>query len=281
MLRRSVKIQLVIFVIITVLGVSYVSAEYVGVLRGIGSDSCTISADFPDSGGIFTNAEVTYRGVTVGRVGELHLVNDGVRVDLNLSDCNHPKIPVDSSATVSDRSVIGEQYVNLVPPNGNGPYLRGGEVITESHTAVPISSQQLLTDLDNFVNSVDLPALRTTIDELGKALDNRGQDLGSLLDSTNALLTTARDNLPTTVQLIHEGYLDFTIDQQPYIQGFYTVMQAFVTLASGGLVGPANVNTGLKFVTKDTVEPYLNTSTRYEGKSTKAQILQMRGPIKS
>lgn len=89
------------------------------------------------------------------------------------------------------------------------------------------------------------------------------------------------DLLPTTVQLIHEGYLDFTIDQQPYIQGFYTVMQAFVTLASGGLVGPANVNTGLKFVTKDTVEPYLNTSTRYEGKSTKAQILQMRGPIKS
>ncbi|PMS35525.1 monosaccharide ABC transporter substrate-binding protein (CUT2 family) [Trinickia symbiotica] len=89
------------------------------------------------------------------------------------------------------------------------------------------------------------------------------------------------DLLPRTVQLIHEGVLDFTIDQQPYVQGFYTVLEAFVFLASGGLVGPANINTGLKFVTKDTVEPYLNTSTRYEGKSTKAQIVPHSGAIKS
>ncbi|MEZ2353108.1 sugar ABC transporter substrate-binding protein [Caballeronia sp. RCC_10] len=89
------------------------------------------------------------------------------------------------------------------------------------------------------------------------------------------------DLLPQTIQLIHEGFLDFTIDQQPYVQGFYTVMEAFTFLASGGLVGPANVNTGLKFVTKSTVEPYLNTSTRYEGKTTKPQIVPMRGAIKS
>jgi len=89
------------------------------------------------------------------------------------------------------------------------------------------------------------------------------------------------DLLPTTVQLIHDGYLDFTIDQQPYVQGFYTVMQAFVFLSSGGLVGPADTNTGLKFVTKATVEPYLNTSTRYEGKTTRPQIVPMSGPIKS
>jgi simple sugar transport system substrate-binding protein len=89
------------------------------------------------------------------------------------------------------------------------------------------------------------------------------------------------DLLPATVQLIHEGFLDFTIDQQPYVQGFYTVMQAFVFLSSGGLVGPADANTGLKFVTKETVEPYLNTSTRYEGKTTKPQIVPMSGAIRS
>jgi simple sugar transport system substrate-binding protein len=59
------------------------------------------------------------------------------------------------------------------------------------------------------------------------------------------------------------------------------VVEAFVFLASGGLVGPANVNTGLKFVTKSTVEPYLNTSTRYEGKTAKPQIVPMSGAIKS
>ncbi|PXW23886.1 sugar ABC transporter substrate-binding protein [Paraburkholderia caballeronis] len=89
------------------------------------------------------------------------------------------------------------------------------------------------------------------------------------------------DLLPRTIQLIHDGYLDFTIDQQPYVQGFYAVVEAFVFLASGGLVGPGNINTGLKFVTKSSVDPYLNTSTRYEGKTTKAQIVPMSGAIKS
>ncbi len=89
------------------------------------------------------------------------------------------------------------------------------------------------------------------------------------------------DLLPTTVELIKEGFLDFTIDQQPYLQGFYTVMEMFAFKVSGGLVGPATINTGLKFVTKDNVEPYLSTSTRYEGKSEKPEITTRSGPIKA
>ena len=87
------------------------------------------------------------------------------------------------------------------------------------------------------------------------------------------------DLLPKTLQLINEGYLDFTIDQQPYLQGFYTVMEMFLWKASGGLVGPANINTGLKFVTKTSVTPYLNTHTRYEGSASKPQIVPHKGPI--
>jgi simple sugar transport system substrate-binding protein len=83
------------------------------------------------------------------------------------------------------------------------------------------------------------------------------------------------DLLPRTMELINTGFLDFTIDQQPYLQGFYTVMEMFLTMASGGLVGPADINTGLKFVTKDSVGPYLSTETRYEGKTTSAKIVPM------
>jgi simple sugar transport system substrate-binding protein len=55
----------------------------------------------------------------------------------------------------------------------------------------------------------------------------------------------------------------------------------FTYLASGGLTGPADINTGLNLVTKDNVAPYLSTSTRYEGKSDTAQIVERSGPIKS
>lgn len=87
------------------------------------------------------------------------------------------------------------------------------------------------------------------------------------------------DLLPRTVQLIHEGHLDFTIDQQAYLQGFYTAMEMFTYLVSGGLTGPANINTGLKFVTKANVEPYLTTQTRYEGSATQEKLVPRSGPI--
>jgi simple sugar transport system substrate-binding protein len=87
------------------------------------------------------------------------------------------------------------------------------------------------------------------------------------------------DLLPRTLEIIKAGSLDFTIDQQPYLQGFYTVTEMFMFLASGGLVGPAEINTGLKFVTKGSVDAYLTTSTRYEGKSKKPVIVPRTGAI--
>ncbi len=58
------------------------------------------------------------------------------------------------------------------------------------------------------------------------------------------------DLLPGTLRLIQNGSLQFTIDQQPYLQGFYPVVQLFLYKLSGGLVAPSDTNTGLLFVTK-------------------------------
>ncbi len=87
------------------------------------------------------------------------------------------------------------------------------------------------------------------------------------------------DLLPKTLELIQGGFLDFTIDQQAYLQGFYTVTEMVMFLASGGLTGPADINTGLKFVTKASVGPYLTTKTRYEGSSSQAEIVKRSGSI--
>jgi simple sugar transport system substrate-binding protein len=87
------------------------------------------------------------------------------------------------------------------------------------------------------------------------------------------------DLLPRSLEAVRDGFLDFVIDQQPYLQGFYTVMEMFVWKVSGGLVGPADINTGLKFVTKDAVGPYMSTKTRYEGSAAAAQIIPHTGPI--
>ncbi|MHB8469834.1 MAG: substrate-binding domain-containing protein [Gaiellaceae bacterium] len=75
------------------------------------------------------------------------------------------------------------------------------------------------------------------------------------------------DLLPMTLQAIHDEDLDFTIDQQPYLQGFLPVLQMFLDRYSGGLVAPADTNTGVDFVTRDNVGRYLTTKSRFEGSS--------------
>lgn len=81
------------------------------------------------------------------------------------------------------------------------------------------------------------------------------------------------DLLPKTLQEINAGNLDFTIDQQPYLQGFIPVLQLFLYKLSGGLMQPSNTDTGLLFVDKHNVGPYLNTQTRFEGSSTQQKVV--------
>ena len=89
------------------------------------------------------------------------------------------------------------------------------------------------------------------------------------------------DLVPETLQAIKGGSLDYTIDQQPYLQGFLPVLYLYMYKLSGGLVFPSQTNTGLLFVTKDTVDPYLQTKTRFEGSSTEQQVVQRSGAITS
>jgi len=84
---------------------------------------------------------------------------------------------------------------------------------------------------------------------------------------------------PATLSGIKAGNLDFTIDQQPYLQGFLPVLFLWMYKLSGGLVAPSETDTGLLFVTKDNVDPYLSTKTRYEGSSTRQQLVGRSGAI--
>ena len=61
--------------------------------------------------------------------------------------------------------------------------------------------------------------------------------------------------------------MDFTIDQQPYLQGFLPILELYLSTVSKTLSGMADVNTGLKFLDKTTVVPYNSTKSRYEGTS--------------
>jgi phospholipid/cholesterol/gamma-HCH transport system substrate-binding protein len=221
MMTRRTKIQLIVFALITMLGVSFVGAKYAKLTRLIHDTSYNVDAHFADSGGIFSGAEVSYRGVTVGRVSNLKLTHKGVDVILSI-DNGYKNIPKDTKAVVANRSAVGEQFVDLQPQTKSGPYLQNGSGIPTTMTATPIPTTQLLSDLSNTTESVNKKSLRTVVHELGTAFNGTGQDLGKIIDTSNDFITAANDNFDVTTALLQDSdtVLSTQIDKTSDIKSF-------------------------------------------------------------
>jgi phospholipid/cholesterol/gamma-HCH transport system substrate-binding protein len=203
-ITRTTRIKLLAFAAISLLGLSYLGFNYVGLDRALLGSGYEVAADFRDSGGIFVNAEVTNRGVAVGRVTDMKLVDDGVRVVLTIEPGADP-IPADAEAVVATRSAVGEQYVDLRPQSDEGPFLADGAVIPQSRTDIPVPVEQMLLNIDELVGSIDEENLRIVVDELGRAFEGSGDDLGRLIDNGDLLLARAQESLPQTLKLITDG----------------------------------------------------------------------------
>ena len=86
MITRRTRIQLMVFAIITVIGGAFVGGRYAQVDRLVVDRSYPVTAQFSDSGGIFAGAEVTYRGIPVGKVGKLQFDDGGVKATLDIEN---------------------------------------------------------------------------------------------------------------------------------------------------------------------------------------------------
>src|ERR1700710_1186402 len=135
MLTRLTKIQLAIFAVVTVVCVGAMAIFYLHVPAAVGLGAYKVTADFKAGGGLYENANVTYRGVTIGRVESVGLTNDGVVANMRIN--SGTPVPETVTATVKSVSAVGEQYVDLVPPSDPAnAVLRNGSDIGVDHTAI-------------------------------------------------------------------------------------------------------------------------------------------------
>ena len=204
MITRLTKIQLIVFAIVTVLGGAFVGGRYAQIDRLVVDRSFPVMAQFSDSGGIFQGAQVTYRGIPVGKVSKLQFDNGGVKATLDIEN-SAPDIPTDVLAVVANKSAIGEQYVDLQPRSRKGPFLATGYTIPLADTRIPIDTTTLLVDVNNLVTSVDTDSLRTVVDELGQAFQGTGPDLARILDTSSEFIQAADDNIDVTRSLIRNS----------------------------------------------------------------------------
>ncbi len=80
------------------------------------------------------------------------------------------------------------------------------------------------------------------------------------------------DTEPLTLSNISAGTTDFTIYQDPYLQGFLPTVYLYLYNISGGTIVPPDTDTGLSFITKSNLAEY-NLDSRYQGSTTAEKYL--------
>lgn len=204
MIDRLTKIQLGIFALITVITLTVMGIYYLRLPAALGIGTYGVSADFVAGGGLYKNANVTYRGVAVGRVQSVGLNPNGVTAEMRLN--SGTPIPSNVTATVKSVSAIGEQYVDLVPPANPSPAkLRNGFRIERQNTRIGEDVAELLRRAETLVNSLGDTRLRELLHETFIAANGSGPELARLIESARLLVDEANANYPQVSQLIDQA----------------------------------------------------------------------------
>jgi phospholipid/cholesterol/gamma-HCH transport system substrate-binding protein len=195
MKRNMVLAQLAVFAVISALVIGY---AVFGLLHvRITGKPYSVTVQLHSAGGIFEGAEVAYRGVGAGRVSSVDLHTDGVTIKLDIDAGT--QVPANVIAHIYDLSAVGEQYVDLEPPEQpSSSYLQPGAVIPPERTTTPLETAQVLYDLEQFISSINPVDVQIIGREGALAFQGAGSQLRTiLLDTTEIVdqLSSSQDSM--------------------------------------------------------------------------------------
>ncbi len=198
MLTRFIKIQLILFAILTLVALGALGFYYLRVPTLAGIGQYTLYADFPRSGGLYPTANVTYRGTTIGKVTAVEPTTTGARATMSIG--HDFRIPVDTTANVRSVTAIGEQYIDLVPASESGQYYSDGQTIT--HTTVPSEVGPALDQAYKGLAVLPREKIDALLTETSESVGGLGPALQRLVDSTTNIAQDFKDNIDPVNDII-------------------------------------------------------------------------------
>jgi phospholipid/cholesterol/gamma-HCH transport system substrate-binding protein len=216
LLTRFAKTQLVLFAVFSVVAVVALGWYYLRIPTLAGIGQYTLYADLPASGGLYRTANVTYRGITIGKVTGIEPTRRGARATMSVSD--RYQIPIDSSANVHSVSAVGEQYLDLVSAGNPGKYFSPGQTITNSTVPKPIGPA--LDAANNGLAVLPRQKIAALLDETSQAVGGLGPSLRRLVDATQALVGDFTTNLTDVNDIIANSapIIDSQVDSGDVIE---------------------------------------------------------------
>ena len=133
-------LETVMGAIVLLTAVAFVSLAYEAAnIRG--TDGYELEAEFGATGGLSVGDDVRISGIKVGRISrqELDPVTYAARIVMSLDE--RIRIPADSSARITAASLLGGNYLELIP-GADEDIMQPGEVIYD--TRDPVSLTDLL-----------------------------------------------------------------------------------------------------------------------------------------
>jgi phospholipid/cholesterol/gamma-HCH transport system substrate-binding protein len=203
-----------------------------------GTPTYTVNVVYSSAPGLFSGAAVDVLGVKVGSVTNVE--NVGNKVDVTLAVNQGTRIPSAAFASLVAPQLLGSPDVDLNPGYTGGPYLASGATIGEDHTAVPVSTDEVLKELQRTLNALNPQAVGNLVSNLATDLDGQGANLNKLIASaagTVQLLAEKGNDLGqlngTLAQLT--GTLDTDTSQIEQLVQQYDTVSTTVAQHSGQL----------------------------------------------
>jgi virulence factor Mce-like protein len=142
-------------------------------------------------------SDVKVHGVIVGEVRDIRAGLSGATIDLAIDPQYLSQIPADVTARLLPKTLFGERYVSLVPPeHPSAERLADGDVIGEDRTKDAIELQKVIDDLLPLLQAVSPQDLSFTLGAVANALRGRGDALGANLASTGSYVGQLNTVLP-------------------------------------------------------------------------------------
>ena len=130
-------LETVMGAIVLLTAVAFVSLAYEAAnIRG--TDGYELEAEFGATGGLSVGDDVRISGIKVGRISrqELDPVTYAARIVMSLDE--RIRIPADSSARITAASLLGGNYLELIP-GADEDMMQPGEVIYDTRDAVSLT----------------------------------------------------------------------------------------------------------------------------------------------
>lgn len=145
-------------------------------------------------------ADVKVRGVIVGEVLEASAGDErGAELTLGIYPDKIDDIPANVTGSIVPKTLFGEKYVSLVvPETGPSGTIQAGAVIDRTEVATEL--EEVLSDIYPLLRTVRPADLNATLTALSTALEGRGEQLGSNLETVDSYLKRINPEIPALLE---------------------------------------------------------------------------------